>query len=186
MGASVAENLRMILAEESGDVIAVGFDEDSTGKLVEILAESEEPPNVRLLVREEVLKWLRDDFVLASTAAELLEGDTLEIRAASEWLEDTLIVAEETVVSLLTPDDEHSAALATDDEAFVEAARERWHSSWEDGEKFDLRTPAYTRVLESLGEKFGLEMGSDFRKVLNSVESMGDEGELDEIEVSLL
>ena len=186
VGASVAENLRMILAEESGDVIAVGFDEDSTGKLVEILAESEEPPNVRLLVREEVLKWLRDDFVLASTAAELLEADTLELRAASEWLEDTLIVAEETVVSLLTPDDEHSAALATADEAFVEAARERWHSSWEDGEKFDLRTPAYTRVLESLGEKFGLEMGSDFRKVLNSVESMGDEGELDEIEVSLL
>lgn len=183
---SVAENLRTILAEASGTVIAVGFDEDSTGELVEILANSEEPPKVRLLVREDVLKWLRDDFVLASTAVELLEAGTLEMRAAPEWLDGTLMVTGETVVSLLTPDDEHSAALATDDEEFVEATRERWNSLWEDGEQFDLRTPAYSRVLESLGEEFGSEMKSDFRTVLESVETMDEEGKLDEVALSLL
>src|SRR5699024_5184189 len=147
---------------------------------------SEEPPQIRLLVREDVLKWLRDDFVLASTAAELVEADTLEIRAATERLDGGLVVTEETVVSLLTPDAEHSAALVTDDEEFVEAVRERWSGIWIDGETFDLRTPAYSRVLEMLGEEFDSEVESDFRTVLGSIESMDDKDELDEIEVSLL
>jgi hypothetical protein len=82
VGPSVGENLRTILAEESGEVTAVGFDEESVGELVEILAESEEPPRVRLLVGEDVLKWLRDDFMLASTAAELLDAGTLALGAS--------------------------------------------------------------------------------------------------------
>ena len=186
VGTSVGETLRTILAEESDPVTAVGFDEGSTREFVELLAESDEPPRVRLLVREEVLKWLRDDFMLASTAAELLEADTLEVRAATGRLDGAVVVTEEMVVSLLTPDDAHSAALVTNDEEFVEAARERWQSSWEDGAAFDLRTPAYTRVLDSLGEEFGSEMEADFRTVLASIGSMEDDGELDEIEVSLL
>jgi hypothetical protein len=139
-----------------------------------------------LLVREDVLKWLRDDFVLASTAAELLAAETLEMRAAPERLDGTLVVTEEMVVSLLTPDDEHSAGLGTDDEEFVEAVRERCNSLWEDGETFDLRTPAYSRVVDSLGEEFDSGMESDFRTVLESVESMDDGGELDEVGLSLL
>jgi hypothetical protein len=186
VGPSVAENLRTILAEESGEVIVVGFDEDSTRELIETLAESEEPPNVRLLVREDVLKWLRDDFVLASTTTELLEADTLDLRAATARLDGTLVVTEETVVSLLTPDDEYSAALVTDDEEFVAAVRERWSGVWEEGEEFALRTPAYSRVLETLGEEFDSAMESDFRTMLESVENMDDGGELDEVDVSLL
>ncbi|WP_160135402.1 transcriptional regulator TbsP [Halococcus salsus] len=184
--ASVGETLRTVFAEESGPVTAVGFDEDSTRELVEMLAESEEPPKVRLLVREEVLKWLRDDFMLASAAAELLEADTLEIRAATDRLDGAVVAPEETVVSLLTPDAEHSAALVTDDEEFVEAARERWNSRWKEGEAFDLRTPAYSRVLESLGEEFGSEMESDFQTILESVESTNENGKLDEVGLSLL
>ena len=186
VGPSVTENLRTILTEASGEVIAVGFDEDATRELVEILAESEDPPQVRLLVREDVLKWLRDDFMLASTAAELLAAETLDMRAAPEQLDGTLVVTEETVVSLLIPDDEHSAALVTDDEEFVAAVRERWSGVWEEGEEFALRTPAYSRVLETLGEEFDSAMASDFRTVLESVEEMDDGGELDEVDVSLL
>ena len=185
VGSSVGETLRTILAEESGEIIAVGFDEDSTREFIEILAESDEPPKARLLVREDVLKWLRDDFVLASTAAELLEADSLEIRAATDRLDGALVVTEETVISLLTTD-EYSAALVTDDEEFVAAARKHRSDLWEGGEEFDLRTPAYTRVLESLGEEFGSEMESDFRTVLESVERLDDGGELNEIDVSLL
>ena len=182
---SVGENLRTILAEESGEIIAVGFDEDSTREFVEILAESDEPPKARLLVEEDVLKWVRDDFILASTAADLLEADTLEVRAATDWLDGALVVTEETVISLLTSDDEYSAALVTDDAEFVAAARKHRNDLWESGEEFDLRTPAYTRVLESLGEEFSSEMETDFRTALESVESM-ENGELDEVGLSLL
>jgi hypothetical protein len=186
VGQSVAENLRTILADTSGEVIAVGFDEDATHGLVEMLAESEEPPNVRLLAGDDVLKWLRDDFMLASTAAELREAGILELRAAAERLDDTLLVAEEMVVSLLTPDDEQSAALVTDDEEFVAAVHERWNDLWEDGEQFDLRTPAYSRVLETFADEFDSAMEADFETVLESIADMDTDDWLDEVAVSLL
>jgi len=129
---------------------------------------------------------MRDDFVLASVARELLEADTLDVRAATERVDGAVVVTEGAVVSLLMPDEEHTAALVTDDAEFVAAARERWNALWEDGEEFNLRTPAYTRVLDSLGEEFSSEMESDFRTVLESIENMDDEDELDEVGVSLL
>lgn len=122
--------------------------------------------------------------MLASAAAELIEAETLAVRAATEYLENMLAVTEETVVSLLTPDDDYSAALVTDDEEFVEAVRERWTTVWEESEEFDLRTPAYSRMLESLDEEFGSDVGSDFRTVLESAEETDDE--LDEVDLSLL
>ena len=154
--------------------------------LVETLSKVDDPPSVRLLAGENVLKWLQEDFVLASAAAELIEAETLAVRAATEPLENTLVVTEETVVSLLTPDDDHSAALVTDDEGFVEAVRERWESAWEKSEAFDLRTPAYSRVLESLDEEFGSAVESDLDAVLETLGSTRDESVLDEVGVSLL
>jgi hypothetical protein len=186
VGHSVAENLRTILADASGEVIAVGLDENATRELVEMLAESEELPNVRLLARDDVLKWLRDDFMLASTAAELREADVLELRAAAGRLGDTLLVTEEMVVSLLTPDDGQSAALVTDDEEFVEAVHKRWNDLWEDGEQFDLRTPTYSRVLETLADEFDSAMEADFETVLESIADMDTDDWLDEVAVSLL
>jgi hypothetical protein len=186
VGQSVAENLRTILADASGEVIAVGLDENATRELVEMLAESEEPPSVRLLAGDDVLKWLRDDFMLASTAAGLHEADILELRAAAERLDDTLLVTEEMVVSLLTPDDGQSAALVTDDEEFVAAVRERWNNLWEDGEQFDLRTPTYSRVLETLADEFDSAMEADFETVLETVADMDTDDWLDEVAVSLL
>ncbi|EMA56582.1 transcriptional regulator TbsP [Halococcus thailandensis] len=186
VGQSITENLQKILAEADESVIAVGLDENSTRELIKIVAESEEPPNVRLLAEESVLKWVRDDFMLASTAAELREADVLELRATGERLDDTLLVTEEMVVSLLTPNSEQSAALATDDEEFAAAVRERWNDLWEDSEAFDLRTPAYSRVTETLSEEFDSAMESDFETVLEAVENVDAAGELDEVGVSLL
>jgi hypothetical protein len=183
---SVVENLRSILDEASGEVLTVNFDEQATSGLVETLSEVDDPPSVRLLAGESVLKWLREDFVLASAAAELIEAETLAVRAATEPLENTLVVTEEMVISLLTPDDDHSAALVADDEEFVGAVRERWESAWEESEAFDLRTPAYSRMLESLGEEFESAVASDFDTVLNALGSTRDEPVLDEVGVSLL
>ena len=182
---SVGESLRGLLDGETGEILAVNFDEQATSGLVEALTDNEDPPKVRLLARESVLKWLRKDFVLASTATELIEAETLEIRAATEGLENTLVVTDETVVALLTPGG-LVGALGTDDAKLVEAARKRWHSAWESSEEFDLRTPARSHVEQSLGEEFGSEVESDFRAVLDSLGSTRDETVLDEVGVSLL
>ena len=184
VGPSAAENLQTILDEESGDIIAVGFDEELTGKLIEILAASEQSPTVRLLVDESVLRWLRDNFVLASTATELVEAETLDLRS-SEQSEGTMVVTDEAIISLLRSDGEQSAALATDHEEFVAEVRERWNGLWKDGEAFDLRTPAYSRVLETLAEEFDSTMESDFEIALDSLTEQNDD-ELDEVAVALL
>ena len=185
VGTSVTESLRVIVDETSGELLAVNLDERATSRLVEVLAESEEPPTVRLLVREDVLKWLREDFVLASATAELVDAGVLELRAASERLANTLLVTDETVLSLLTPDG-LVGTLGTDDGEFVEAARERWSRAWEGSEAFDLRTPARSRVLESLGEEFGSAVESDYRTVLDTLGSTRDATVLNEVGVSLL
>ncbi|WP_049997130.1 transcriptional regulator TbsP [Halococcus sediminicola] len=185
VGTSVTESLRVIVDETSGELLAVNLDERATSRLVEVLAESEEPPTVRLLVREDVLKWLREDFVLASATAELVDADVLKLRAASERLANTLLVTDETVLSLLTPDG-LVGTLGTDDGEFVGAARERWSRAWESSEEFGLRTPARSRVLESLGEEFGSAVESDYRTVLDTLGSTRDATVLNEVGVSLL
>ena len=79
---SVVENLRSILDEASGEVLAVNFDEQATSGLVETLFEMVDPPSVRLLAEENVLKWLREDFMLASAAAELIEAKVVRMRTS--------------------------------------------------------------------------------------------------------
>lgn len=185
---SMEASLREVLAEETGEtgeMLAIGFDEDLTKGLIEVLWEMEDSPTVHVLARDEVLKWARADFVLASAAAELVETGRLELRTAPAYLENVLVVSEELVVSLVRPD-ERVGAFVTDDEKFVEAAGERWESAFEEGEEFDLRTPVRSRVLDSLGEAFDSKVQTDFREVLEALGSTRDEKVLDEVGVSLV
>lgn len=182
---SVDENLREVFAGETGEMLAIGFDEDLIRGLIEVLWEAEDPPPVHVLARDAVLKWMRADFVLASTAAELAEAGRLELRTAPEYLENVLVVSEESVVSVVQAA-ERVGTFVTDDEEFVEAVNERWESAFERGEKFSLRTPARSQVLDSLAEAFDSEMARDFRKILEAVGSTRDEKVLNEVGVSLV
>ena len=177
---------RSVLTDESGEVFAVGFDEEATNGLIEVLGNLDEPPTVRLLARESVLKWLRDDFVRASAAAELIAAEKLALRTSEEPFENVLLATQETVVSVV-PAGERVAGLVTDDGEFVESARERRSSVWESAEDFDLRTPARSRVEESLTATFGPEVEADFRSMLGVLgTARGDGGGLDKVVVSLL
>jgi hypothetical protein len=181
-----SSDLRAVLAEKSVEVFAIDLNEEATADLIEILTDLDESPRVRLLARRSVLKWVRDDFVLASAAAEVGTAGRLSFRTTDEPIENALLVTEETVVSLV-PAGEHTAGLVTDAAAFVEAARTHWASVWESAEEFDLRTPARSRVEDSLAEEFGPEVESDFQAMLGALETLRtDETDLDEVAVSLL
>src|SRR5699024_1156878 len=69
---------------------------------------------------------------------------------------------------------------------FVAAVRERWNSLWEDGEQFNLRTPAYSHVLETLVDEFDSALEADFETVLESIGDMDTDDWLEEVAVSLL
>ena len=183
---SKTELLRSALEGESGEVFGVGFNEEATEALIEILEDLDEPPKVRLLAQESVLKWLRSDFMRASAAAELIAAETLSLRATDDPFENVLLVTEGQVISVV-PAGERVAGLVTDDGEFVESARKRWQSVWEEAAEFDLRTPARSRVEESLATAFGPDVESDFQAMLGVLSTArGDEDGLDEVVVSLL
>ena len=114
---SVAEVLRTLLGErsESSGVFAVDFTEKPVAALVEVLADLDDPPSVRVLATESVLKWLRRDFHLASTAADLVAAETLSLQVpGEETFEPALAVDEESVISVVTAGS-RAVGLGTDD-----------------------------------------------------------------------
>ncbi|MGN8216313.1 transcriptional regulator TbsP [Halococcus salifodinae] len=191
---TVAEVYRTILADmsESSEVFVAGLVEETTAGLVEVLADLDEPPLVRLLAQESLVKWLRRDFHLASTAVDLVADEILSLRVTDHVFESGLVVGEESVTSIVMPDD-RAAGLGTDDTEFVAAMRERCDEALETAGTIDLRTPPRSRVYETLADTFGSEVEDDFRAMLEAVESTrsggygnSDGDALDEVELTLL
>ena len=169
---TVAEVQRAIFADAPGssEVFVAGLGEESTAALVDVLTDLDEPPTVRLVARESLMKWLRRDFRLASTAADLVADETLSLRATEYEFESGLVVGEESVISIITTND-RVAGLGTDDAELVESMRERCDEAWESSISFNLRTPARSRVYETLGDECGSEVEEDFRVMLEAVET---------------
>ena len=118
---SVTQVCRALLSErsKSSAVFAVGFSEESIGGLVEVLADLDDPPSVQVIAAESVLKWLRRDFHLASTAGDLVATETLSLQVpGKETFEPALAVDEESVVSVVTAGS-RAVGLGTDDAEFV-------------------------------------------------------------------
>jgi hypothetical protein len=144
-----------------------------------------EGPTVRLLADERVLKDAMADFKVASSAADLREGGRLELRTY-DGTDNTVLVTGDAVVALVAVGD-RAAGLVTDDEAFVGSANDQYDAAWEAASEFNLRTPAITRVRDSLREELGDAAAEDFDGVLASLETARGDGDgLDEVTISLL
>lgn len=155
-------------------------------ELVEVLNGLEGPPTIRLLVPESRLKAVMEDFLIASRAADLVDSGVLSIRLLDERPVNSLLVTDESVVSLVT-DPETPAGLSTDDEPYVRTTESHYDEVWEAAESYSLRTPPLSRVRSTLEAALGSETLADFDAVLDSLETARGDGEgLDEVEISLL
>jgi hypothetical protein len=180
---TVADVLDEAISAADGEIFVVDPAPDTIEVLVEVM--DEESPVVRLLASEESLKAVMEDFLVGSRAADHVEADRLEIRTY-ENATNTLLVTESSVVSIVEAGD-RVAGLATDDEAFIESAYERFSSAWEQADGYRLRTPAISRVRRTLTEELGDTTAQDFDSVLASLETArGDGNGLDEVTISLL
>ncbi|WP_160135398.1 transcriptional regulator TbsP [Halococcus salsus] len=177
--------LDKILEDESHDFLCIGFNEALVEALITVLEERDDPPTVHLLATTSVLRWVRDDFDLASGAADLVESGTLSIQTEEGALENQLVISGGSVVSLVTAS-EHSVGLPTEHEEFVGAVNEKWTDRWNQAEEFSLRTPGRSRIEESLNEEFGLEVETDFRAMLDAVENTHSDENLDVVDICLL
>ncbi|PSQ08226.1 hypothetical protein BRC93_15345 [Halobacteriales archaeon QS_5_70_15] len=181
---TTADVLEEALSSASRDVYVVDPARDTLEELVSVMSGTE-TPTVRLLATERVLKDVMDDFLVASRAADLVESERMELRSY-DGSESTLVVTGERVLSVVRAGD-RIAGLGTDEEAFVASANEQYDGVWADAEPFVLRTPAMSRVRDSLQSDLGEATAGDFEAVLDSLETARGDGEgLDEVTISLL
>jgi hypothetical protein len=176
---------RAVLDDVAGDGLAMGLSTGGVEGLLDVLGESDDPPTVRLLATESVLKTVTSDFTVAGTAADLVVAGVLSLRTTEERLDGPLLCTDEAVVSVVSTD-EHAAGLVTRDETFVEAARTGYTEQWDDADEFRLRTPPLSRVHETLGDEFGPDVRADFERMRTALGTQRGDGEIDEVVVSLL
>jgi hypothetical protein len=181
---TVADVLEEALSSASGGLYVVDPARETLEELVSVMSGTETPP-VKLLATDRVLKDVMDDFLVASRAADLVEEGRIELRSYDGG-ENTLVVSEETVLAVVRAGD-HVAGLGTDDAEFVTSANDRYEAAWADADPFVLRTPAISRVRDSLEADLGEATANDFGAVLDSLETARGDGEgLDEVTISLL
>jgi hypothetical protein len=173
------------LSETTGDVIAVNPSEKQIEALVTVVDQFQESPTVRILAHESSAKWLRNDFVLASTTADTIAAGNLSLRTANSLLRNRLMVTSEAVATIVSAGDQ-IARLVTTDNDFVKSAREKWSEEWDSAAEFSLRTPPRSAVHESLAAEIGEEVDADFRAMLDSVDSTRGEEALNVVQISLL
>jgi hypothetical protein len=183
IGRSAADVLGEALAATDEELFVVDPSAEIIEELIDVLDEG--APTVRLLAPETELKTVMDDFIVASRAADHIEGDRLAVRS-HDGGSNTLLVTETSAVAVVSAGD-RVAGLTTDDEAFIQSAYDQFTTDWENAEGFNLRTPAITRVRETLSTELGEPTADDFDAVLQSLETARGNGDgIDEVTISLL
>jgi len=154
--------------------------------LVSTLDDRDSAPTVRLLSPEDALKQVMGDFLVASSAADLIDDGTLSLRVLDQQPVNSLVVTDEAVVSLVTATDA-AAGLTTDDEEFVASTVAFYDDVWETASEFSLRTPPLSRVRSTLAAEISEDARADFDAVLDSLSTArSDDGGIDEVTISLL
>lgn len=174
------------LTDASGESFVIMPSAVSIERLITVLDDLDNPPTVRLLALEDLLKEVLGDFIVASTAADLVADGTLSLRTTDGIGMSPLVVTETAVVSVVRANAK-IAGLITEDAEFVESAREQYATIWENAPEYNLRTPPISRVRETLEEDFGPDVRADFDGVLASLDTARGDGDgLDEVTISLL
>jgi hypothetical protein len=186
LAADIDDILRSVLTNAGEDLLVVDPAADTIEHLVGVATATEAAPHVRLLADERVLKDVMDDFIVASNAADLIDAGRLTMRSFEDGAGNALVVTDEQVMALVAAGD-RVAALTTDDDEFVAAARETYGERFDAAEPFTLRTPPLSRVRETLVDEIGEPTREDFDTVLESLQTARGDGEgLDEVTISLL
>jgi hypothetical protein len=187
LGTRVDDVVRTVLESEPGDLFVVNPAGETVEELVEVANDYEGAlPSIRLLGDERTLKDVMGDFIVASSAANLVEAGDLDLRVTDDSGRSSMLVTADRTVALVEAGG-LVGGLTTDDTEFTDTAYDAVTNDWEGADEFNLRTPAIDRVRESLDTDIGPEVEDDFEHVLESMETARGDGDgLDEVTISLL
>ena len=182
----VADIFDDALDRADGPVYVVNPRGRMISRLLDRLREVDASVLVRLLADDGPLKDVLDDFLIASHAADLIAAERLSIRVLEDTTNDSLLVSDRAVRALVAGD-ERTAALSTDDDAFVADIQSKCADAWDEAAAFSLRTPPLSRVRETLTEEIGPDSAADFDAMLDHLDEVTGNGDsLDEVTVSIL
>ena len=186
LAADVEAALEAAFVGDDDELLVVDPSAETIVSLVETAVGRDDLPTLSMLADERTLKDVLDDFVVASRAADLVADGDLDLRVLDGAVDNALFVSPSRVVALVSAGD-GVAALSTDDAEFVDEVYDSHRSAFDDAEPYALRTPAISRVRETMEAEIGDEARADFDAVLRAVErDRGDGVDLDEVTVSLL
>jgi hypothetical protein len=182
----IDSTLSAVLDDAEEPIYVVNPSAATISSLMTTLDRTDSPPEVRLLAAEGTLKDVMDDFIVASTAADLVEAGTVSMRLLDTVPNHSIAVTDDTVHALVAVGDA-VGALGTDDSEFVGEAVDYYDAAWAEAESYTLRTPAISRVRSTLESEIGPETAEDFDNVLGSLATARGDGDgLDEVTISLL
>jgi len=178
--------LSAVFGEADETVYVVNPSNKTMAGLMTTLEARDDPPEVRVLADERTMKDVMDDFIVASTAADLAETGELSMRLLETVPNHSIAVTGDNVYALVSIGDA-VGGLSTDDAEFVAEATDYYETTWESAGSYPLRTPAISRVRATLESEIGPETAEDFDSVLGSLATARGDGDgLDEVTISLL
>ncbi len=178
--------LRVGLTEPEEPVFLLNPTQETMRTFVHTYEAVAETPPVRLFADGTPLKDLTDDFLIASTLADLVAEDTVSIRVLERVPQHSLVVTNEFLLSLVEAGN-HVRGLPTTEEPFVESTYEYYDQLWKRADTFSLRTPPLSHIRDTLEEDIGPSVATDFDRILDALDSASGNGDgLDEVTICLL
>lgn len=180
-----AELFGEVLGSLTGEVLLSVSNAGDFAAFVSALPVESVEGRLRVLVDTGTAREVRNTFVVAARTAERLESGALRVRVEESPPGATLLVGAERILGIAAVAEGTATTLDADaDEALVETARRSHRDRWEAAEDISLRTPPYTRVLETVGEELGAAMRTDVEDVLEHADRTGVD--VDPVRVCLL
>ncbi|MEZ3117352.1 DUF5821 family protein [Halobaculum sp. MBLA0147] len=179
-----ADLLATLFADTDGDTLLV----DPPASLLAALGRLETdalPERLDVLAREEPLKTVRNDFLVASDLADHVEADRLTLRVLTGTRESTLLVTGEALFAVLDSEQLRPVAIPADDDTVVADVFTTYRDRFDEAESFGLRTPGRTRAMEQLGVDVSEAVREDFETVLATLDEVSDDT-IDAVSLALL
>lgn len=141
--------------------------------LVTALGNRDDPPATRVLLTHSVRIALRDDFLFASRAAELVEAGHLRLRDADSRQATPLVTTESrAAVVISVPSYRGTPLVGT--AADLETVRSESERRWRGADELHLRRPPLSELLADAREHLGPEFHELFREVIEYVDDLDD------------
>lgn len=185
---TTAETREDLLATLFADVDSDALLIDPPANLLAALGRLETdalPRTLDVLAGEESLKAARDDFLVASSLADHVEGNRLSLRVLTGTSETTVFATEDTLFAVLATEQLRPIAIPADDDTVVSDVYATYRERTDEAEPFSLRTPGRTRAMEQLGMDVSEAVRDDFEAVLTTLDEVSDDT-IDAVTLALL